>query len=151
MTGEGQDMSEQTNPTRRAVVQTGIAAVAVTLAGCRTYGANAGAKATAPGSGAGGTNAGAFAKTADIPVGGGKIFEAQSVVVAQPTAGKFVSFSAVCTHAGCTVAAVSGGTINCACHGSKFHIADGSVANGPAAQPLPAAKISVSQGQISLG
>jgi Rieske Fe-S protein len=151
MTGEGRDMSEQTNPTRRAVVQTGIAAVAVTLAGCRPYGANAGAKATAPGSGAGGTNAGAFAKTADIPVGGGKIFETQSVVVAQPTAGQFVGFSAVCTHAGCTVASVSGGTINCACHGSKFHIADGSVAHGPAAQPLPAAKISVSQGQISLG
>lgn len=151
MTGEGRDVTGETGLTRRALVQASIASVAVSLAGCRTYGANAAAKATPPASGGGGTNAGAFADTADIPLGGGKIFETQNVVVTQPTAGQFVGLSAVCTHAGCTVASVSGGTINCACHGSKFHIADGSVAHGPAAQSLPAAKITVSQGQISLG
>lgn len=151
MTGVGRNMIQQTGLTRRALVQTGIVAAAVALAGCRTYGANVRARAKAPAGGEGGTNAGAIAKTAEIPVGGGKIFDKANVVVTQPTAGRFVGFSAVCTHAGCTVASVSGGTINCACHGSKFHIADGSVAHGPAAQPLPAAKITVSQGQVLLG
>ena len=151
MTGVGRNMIQQTGLTRRALVQTGIVAAAVTLAGCRTYGANVRARAKAPAGGGGGTGAGAIAKTAEIPVGGGKIFDKANVVVTQPTAGQFVGFSAVCTHAGCTVASVSGGTINCACHGSKFHIADGSVARGPAAQPLPSAKITVSAGQVLLG
>jgi nitrite reductase/ring-hydroxylating ferredoxin subunit len=35
-----------------------------------------------------------------------------------------------CTHQGYIVASVSGGTINCPCHGSKFSIANGSVVNG---------------------
>ena len=132
-------------------MQTGLAAAAVTLTGCQTYGAKAGPNATAPATGEAGTAASAFASTTEIAVGGGKIFESEGVVVTQPVAGRFVGLSAVCTHAGCTVASVSGGTINCACHGSQFRIADGSVARGPAARPLPAAKITVSQGQISLG
>ena len=144
-------MTEETGVPRRAVVQTCLAAAAVALAGCRSYGASPRVKATAPASGGGGTKAGAFADAADIPVGGGKIFEAQGVVVTQPTAGQLLGFSSVCTHAGCTLASVSGRTINCECHGSKFHIADGSVARGPATQPLPATKITVTQGQIALG
>jgi Rieske Fe-S protein len=49
----------------------------------------------------------------------------------------------VCTHAGCTVGSVSGGTINCPCHGSKFNIATGAVVNGPAASPLSPVNIQV--------
>ncbi|SHM17671.1 Rieske (2Fe-2S) protein [Actinacidiphila paucisporea] len=89
-------------------------------------------------------------KTADIPVGGGKVFADQKVVVTQPTAGHFKGFSAVCTHRSCTVAEVTGGTINCPCHGSKFHIADGSVAHGPATQALPSQSVTVSGGTVSL-
>lgn len=100
--------------------------------------------------GAGGGGA-ALGKTADIPVGGGKVFADQKVVVTQPTAGQFKGFSAVCTHQGCTVAGVSGGTINCHCHGSKFHVADGSVAHGPASAPLPAQAVTVSGDTISMG
>ncbi|MEU6188808.1 Rieske (2Fe-2S) protein [Nocardia sp. NPDC047038] len=77
--------------------------------------------------------ANALAKTADIPVGGGVIVG--DTVVTQPSAGTFVGLSSVCTHAGCKVATVSGGTINCACHGSKFAL-DGSVVHGPASKPL---------------
>jgi Rieske Fe-S protein len=147
VTPETPDLPGKPGPTRRAVLQTGTAAIVVGLSGCQTYGPKAKAKTAA--TGGGGTKAGSFAKTADIPVGGGKIFDADHIVVTQPSAGEFVGFSAVCTHAGCTVASVSGGTINCACHGSKFKIADGSVVQGPATQPLPTAKITVAQGQIS--
>jgi Rieske Fe-S protein len=75
-------------------------------------------------------------KAADIPVGGGKVFPDEHVVITQPTAGTFKAFDATCTHMQCTVASVSGGTINCPCHGSKYKITDGSVENGPAPRPL---------------
>jgi Rieske Fe-S protein len=45
---------------------------------------------------------------------------------------------------------VSSGTINCACHGSKFNINDGSVANPPAASPLPPVNLTVISGEIVL-
>jgi Rieske Fe-S protein len=85
-----------------------------------------------------------------VPVGGGTIFAEQSVVVTQPTAGTFKAFSAICTHQGCTVGSVSGGTINCPCHGSKFNIADGSVAKGPAQSPLPGKQVSAAGGQLAV-
>ncbi|MBM9509169.1 Rieske (2Fe-2S) protein [Streptomyces sp. KK5PA1] len=109
--------------------------------------ATPGGSTTSSAASGGGT---ALAKTSDIPVGGGKIFADQKVVVTQPTAGQFKCFSAICTHQGCTVGDVSGGTINCPCHGSKFHVADGSVANGPAVSPLPPKQVSVSGDQITL-
>ncbi|WP_374224798.1 Rieske (2Fe-2S) protein [Streptomyces sp. ISL-99] len=92
----------------------------------------------------------ALAGTSEIPVGGGKVFEGEKIVVTQPEEGTFKAFSAVCTHQGCTVASVEGGTINCACHGSKFRVADASVANGPARRPLPQRQITVESGSIRL-
>jgi Rieske Fe-S protein len=104
------------------------------------------------GSGSGGSGGGTtLGKTSDIPVGGGLIFAGQKVVVTQPTAGQFKGFTAVCTHMGCTVAQVADGTIDCPCHGSKFNIADGSVANGPATSPLAAKPVTVSGDTLSLG
>ncbi|MBO2450081.1 Rieske (2Fe-2S) protein [Actinomadura barringtoniae] len=77
-----------------------------------------------------------IAKTADVPVGGGKILADIKVVVTQPTQGTFKAFTAVCTHQGCLTGKVAGGLVQCPCHGSEFKIADGSVARGPAAKPL---------------
>jgi Rieske Fe-S protein len=91
-----------------------------------------------------------LASTDEIPVGGGKIFKEEEVVVTQPEQGRFKAFSAICTHQRCTVASVSDGTINCVCHGSKFDIADGSVAHGPATRPLPAEKITVEGNSVRL-
>ncbi|MFJ6573601.1 Rieske (2Fe-2S) protein [Streptomyces sp. NPDC091292] len=97
-----------------------------------------------------GGGAAALAKTADIPVGGGKIFGDQGVVVTQPTQGEFKAFSNRCTHAQCPVTSVEGGTINCPCHGSKFSITDGSVVHDPATTALPPKQIKVSGEQITL-
>ncbi|MFB6842405.1 Rieske (2Fe-2S) protein [Streptomyces sp. NPDC056361] len=91
-----------------------------------------------------------LAKTSDIPVGGGTVFTEEKVVVTQPEAGEFKAFSAVCTHQGCLVNKVADGTIDCPCHGSKYRIADGSVAAGPAPRPLPAEQIIVSGETITL-
>ncbi|TDD16167.1 Rieske (2Fe-2S) protein [Nonomuraea diastatica] len=93
---------------------------------------------------------GALAKTADIPVGGGTILKDQKIVITQPTEGDFKAFSALCTHKGCPVASVEGGSIVCPCHGSKFAIADGAVTDGPADKPLAAQEIKVDGDQITL-
>ena len=75
--------------------------------------------------------------TADrVPVGGGVVLPALGVVVTQPVEGEFVAFDATCPHRGCLVKSVAAGTIACFCHGSRFRVADGSVAGGPAAEPL---------------
>jgi Rieske Fe-S protein len=97
-------------------------------------------------SGAGGTVLGT---ASEIPVGGGKIFTANKVVVTQPSAGEYKAFSAVCTHMQCLVDKVSNGTIQCPCHGSQFSITNGSVVAGPAPSPLPVQPITVSGGTIS--
>ncbi|CAM5561010.1 Rieske (2Fe-2S) protein [Streptomyces narbonensis] len=96
------------------------------------------------------TGAAPLARTSEIPLGGGTVFTGEKVVVTQPAAGEFKAFSAVCTHQGCLVNKVANGTIDCPCHGSKFRIADGSVAAGPAPRPLPAEQINVSGDSITL-
>jgi Rieske Fe-S protein len=91
----------------------------------------------------------ALGPAADIPVGGGRIYADKKVVVTQATAGTYVGLSAVCTHQGCVVAKVADATIDCPCHGSKYHL-DGSVANGPAAKPLPPVAVTVTGGIVTL-
>jgi Rieske Fe-S protein len=70
--------------------------------------------------------------------------------VTQPTKGEFKAFSAICTHQGCPVNAVTGGEIVCPCHGSHFSITDGSPTSGPAAKPLAARKVTVDGAQLSV-
>ncbi|MEV4675082.1 MULTISPECIES: Rieske (2Fe-2S) protein [Actinomadura] len=89
-----------------------------------------------------------IAKAADVPVGGGKIYGDEKVVVTQPTQGTFKAFTAVCTHQGCTVGSVRQGLINCPCHGSDFKITDGSVVKGPADKPLREYPVQVRNGGI---
>jgi Rieske Fe-S protein len=114
--------------------------------------ASSSASSSAAPSGTAGSSAAAegFTTTEDIEVGGGAVFADEEVVVTQPTEGEFKCFTAVCTHQGCLVATVSGGTINCDCHGSKYSIEDGSVEEGPATFPLEEVPITVDGDQISL-
>lgn len=153
--------------TRRTVLATG--AVALAAAGCGTKDGSGNAEsspaaetsppsqaspsttASAPSPPASPSAAGrVLTRTSDVPEGGGMIFAAQKVVVTQPKKGEFKAFSAVCTHQGCAMSRVVDGTIDCPCHGSRFRIADGSVAHGPATRPLPAKPIKVEGDSISL-
>jgi len=138
---------------RRTVLATGAGSAGALLLGCSKYGDEGGGgdvEEAPSGSGDGGGAPGGkeLTKTGDVPVGGGKILKAEKVVVTQPEQGDFKAFSAVCTHQGCIVANVSDGTINCTCHRSKFRVADGSVADGPAPKPLAAQQITVTGDSI---
>ena len=104
-------------------------------------------------SGSGGMKSGETltAKVSDIPVGGGKIFKDQQVVITQPESGKFAAYTAVCTHQGCIVDKISDGFIVCPCHGSHFAIASGDpTADSQARSPLPAKKITESGGTLTV-
>jgi Rieske Fe-S protein len=106
--------------------------------------------ASSPASVSGGGAADALASTSEIPLGGGKIFDAQVVVVTQPTAGEYKAFSAVCTHMGCIVNQISDGKIECPCHGSEYSVATGDVLRGPAPRPLAAKQIKITGDSIFL-
>ncbi|MGW2959503.1 Rieske (2Fe-2S) protein [Streptomyces sp. NPDC001220] len=160
--------------TRRTMLTTGASALAACCVGCsnsnnssssssasasasapasESAAASASASASAEASSSGSASAAAgkaLAQTSQIPEGGGMIFKEQKIVVTQPKKGEYKAFSAICTHEGCTVSQVADGTIDCPCHGSKFHIADGSVAHGPATRPLPTKSIAVSGNSITL-
>jgi Rieske Fe-S protein len=150
--------------TRRAVLAgaAGITAVTV-LAACGddsgdsgSSGSGSSGSSTTGTTGAGAATSGApaagaaLAQTSQVPVGGGVILADKDVVITQPAAGEYKAFSATCTHQGCPVTEVSGGTINCKCHGSKFSATDGSVKNGPATQPLTVKNVKVEGTSITL-
>ena len=87
----------------------------------------------------------------EIPVGGGKIFPAQSVVVTQPVAGTLKAFSTTCTHQRCAVTTISEGFIICPCHGSSFAIDSGAPTEASEAKrPLEAKSITVSGDRFTL-
>jgi nitrite reductase/ring-hydroxylating ferredoxin subunit len=129
-------------PARRAVLLTGCAGLAVLgVASCAKYGEQAPAPAPSAPVGLAAT---------DVPVGGGIVLADQGAVVTQPVAGTFAAFGTTCPHQGCSVNAVADGTINCPCHGSRFHVADGSVAQGPAERGLTPRPVRVADGRVDV-
>ncbi|HSR95241.1 MAG TPA: TQO small subunit DoxD [Solirubrobacterales bacterium] len=61
--------------------------------------------------------------------------------------GSLKAFSAVCTHAGCTVG-YEGGVIVCPCHGGEYSAETGEVLAGPPPSPLAPKKVLEAGGQI---
>lgn len=153
-------MTQGSRTFSRRTVMAGACGVAcaATVAGCAGYvgggqqkpPASGGGGATTSGGGAGGSGGGAIASTADIPVGGGKIFADEQIVITQPKAGTFKAWDTTCTHDGCAVTKVGKETIDCPCHGSKYSIEDASVVAGPAPAPLAKKQIKVSGDKITL-
>lgn len=85
---------------------------------------------------------------AEVPVGSGTIVD--GTLVTQPSPGVFKAFKARCTHAGCALTTIVNGEAECRCHGSRFNL-DGTVARGPATEPLAARPVSVRGTEIVAG
>ena len=135
-------------PRRPVLAAGGAFAAAALLGGCGGGGdSDAG---SAGGSGAGG---GALADLSKVPVGGAvsaKAPDGKPIVVAQPSAGKAVAFSARCTHMGCTVQP-KGAKLQCPCHGSQYDALTGKVLHGPAQRPLSPFPVKVEKGTVVAG
>ena len=130
---------------RVLVAGAGTAVGASLLAACG--GDDGGTTATTDSSGGGG---GPLAKVADIPVGGAVAAtgsDGKPVIVAQPTDGEVVAFSAICTHQGCTVAPADK-ILKCPCHGSTYDLATGKNTGGPAPRPLTEIQVKVKGGEV---
>ncbi|WP_353810116.1 ubiquinol-cytochrome c reductase iron-sulfur subunit [Agromyces sp. SYSU T00194] len=133
----------------------GIAGGAALLAGCSPTdgtgdgGASEDASSTPDAGVAAGT---VIASVSDIPVGGAisASVDGNPVLLAQPTEGDVVAFSAICTHQQCVVG-VEQAAFVCPCHGSRFDTATGDVVNGPALEPLPAVAVSVDGDDVVAG
>jgi Rieske Fe-S protein len=138
----------------RRTVMSGIVGVGVgvpLLAACGSDDSESSGSGGGSDSGGGSASAsGSIGKTSEVPVGGAKIFKAEKVVVSQPSEGEFKAFSTVCTHQGCPITKLDGDEIECSCHGSRFMVADGSVANGPATKPLEELKATVKGDNLSV-
>ena len=93
----------------------------------------------------------AIGEASQVPVGGAAQFmdphTGQPAYVVQPTRGEFRAFSAICTHAGCTVEFQSGQFL-CPCHASTFDGVTGAVLSGPAPASLPAIPVTESGGVL---
>ena len=99
---------------------------------------------------AAGTGGEAIARESDVAPGGAVKFkdDGRDAVLVHLDGGEFVAYSAVCTHAGCTVA-YKDGQLACPCHGSIFDATNGAeVVSGPAQTPLPEIPIRMQDGQI---
>lgn len=146
-------MTDSAPLNRRTLVQLGgvtaVGAGTLLLTAC-TAGDQSGGSET--GSNSGGSGGGTTTVAlSSIPVGGAvsATIGSAPVVVAQPTEGTVVAFSAVCTHQGCTVAP-KGAEYDCPCHGSKFDAATGDVLNGPARDPLKKLTTSLSGDTVTV-
>jgi cytochrome b6-f complex iron-sulfur subunit len=148
---------------RQLVMAAGAGTGALALAACSggsgsSSSASSGAAgASSSGSSGGSAEAGSggtvLATLADVPVGSAiaaKDPSGKPIVVAQPSAGKAVAFSAICTHMGCAVAP-AGHELHCPCHGSRYNATTGAVLQGPAPNPLPSVPVHVADGKVVAG
>jgi thiosulfate dehydrogenase (quinone) large subunit len=122
-----------------------------------------GGNAAARGGGKGGA-AGAASKVSNVPANAVELGPANRLpsgsaatysdpsdgapdIVIRGSDGSVRAFSAVCTHAGCTVG-YEGGTIVCPCHGGEYSAETGEVIAGPPPAPLEPRKVLEANGKI---
>jgi 3-phenylpropionate/trans-cinnamate dioxygenase ferredoxin subunit len=65
---------------------------------------------------------------------------------------RLYAFEDLCTHEGCPLSGglLTGTTIMCQCHGSRFDITTGAVINGPATEALTVYEVRVVEGGIQI-
>jgi thiosulfate dehydrogenase (quinone) large subunit len=95
----------------------------------------------------------AIGQASQVPVGqAGQFTDPASgnpAYVVHPSSNSFVAFSAVCTHAGCTVQFDSSNMqFICPCHGGTYDAKTGRVLAGPPPSPLPSIPVHVVNGEI---
>jgi Rieske Fe-S protein len=73
--------------------------------------------------------------------------DGQPDIAIRQSDGSIDAFSAVCTHAGCTVG-YAGGQIVCPCHGGTYSPTTGQVTGGPPPTPLARKKVIEANGSI---
>lgn len=153
---------------RQLVIVAGVGAGGVALAGCSSGSSSSagssssgsagsssstGSASESSGSSGAGNDEPVLASLSAIPVGqaiAAKDPSGKPIIVAQPTAGKAVAFSAICTHMGCQVAP-AGAELDCPCHGSRYNALTGAVLQGPAPRPLPGVPVHVADGNVIAG
>jgi Rieske Fe-S protein len=150
--------------TRRTLLAAGAAAGAASvlvLAGC-SKGSESGSGENAPDPGAsgaggsadgsGGGSAQVLAKVSQVPIGNAlsATMNGRPILISQPTTGTIVTFSAICTHQGCTVAPAHK-QFHCPCHGSIYDAATGAVVRGPASRPLTKIPTHIADGDVVAG
>lgn len=97
-----------------------------------------------------GSGGAAIAQESEVAPGKAVKFKdgGKDAVLVHLDGGEFVAYSAVCTHAGCTVA-YKNAQLACPCHGSIFDPANGAeVVSGPAQTPLPEIPVAVRNGEV---
>lgn len=97
----------------------------------------------------------ALVKASAVPVGqGGRFTDPASgnpAWLVHPSGSHFVAFSAVCTHAGCTVNFDSSSMqFVCPCHGGTYDAKTGQVLGGPPPAPLAAIPVRVVNGEVRI-
>ena len=138
---------------RTALTLAAGSTTAVALAACGGAGGAGSPSGDGAASGSGAGTAGPLVALADVPVGGAvsaKSPDGKPVIIAQPTKGSVVGFSAICTHMGCTVAP-AGKQLDCPCHGSVYDAATGKNLSGPAPRPLAPFPVHLDGGQVLPG
>jgi thiosulfate dehydrogenase [quinone] large subunit len=95
------------------------------------------------------------ARAAAVPVGQAKPFTdpktQQPAWLVHTSPAAFVAFSAVCTHAGCSVSFDPSSTqFVCPCHGGTYDARTGQVTGGPPPSPLPSIAVHVANGEVSV-
>lgn len=88
-----------------------------------------------------------------VPVGEGRQFTdpatGRPAWLLRPSAAKVTAFSAVCTHAGCTVSYESSSNeFVCPCHGGRYDASTGAVLGGPPSSPLTRIRAEVVNDEI---
>lgn len=95
-----------------------------------------------------------IATVSAVPVGHGLRFtdprSGNPAWLLHPSTNEFRAFSAVCTHAGCTVGLASQSEFICPCHGASYSTSNGQVLGGPAPSGLTEIPVTVSGGGVYL-